>query len=71
MTKHTEELANCTIIIDDDDNLTIQNKPLDYVYEADTDTWSSNYLPYSQYESLVELARAIASETLEFVDTQN
>lgn len=71
MTKHTEEIANCTIIIDDDDNLTIQNKPIDYEYEADTGTWSSHYLPYSHYESLVELARAIASETLEFVDKQN
>jgi hypothetical protein len=71
MTKHTEEFANCTIKIEDNDNLTIQSKLIDYEHDADTATWSSRYLPYTHYKSLIELARAIAGETLEFVGKQN
>lgn len=70
MTKHVEEFANCVIKIEDDDTLTIQDKPIDYEYDADANTWFSYYLPYARYNSLIELARAIASETLEFTDTQ-
>ena len=69
MSKHTEEFANCTINIEDNGKLTIQNKVIDYEHDADSGTWSSHYLPYSRYNSLLELARAIAGETLEFADT--
>lgn len=71
MAKLTEDYKNCTIEVDDNDRLTIQNKPIEYEYDVDTDTWSSQYLPYTRYPSLIELAHAIAGETLEFVDTQN
>jgi len=70
MTKQTEEFANCTIEIEDNGDLTIQNKLIDYEHDVDTDTWSSRYLPYTHYKSLIELARAIAGETSEFIDTQ-
>ena len=71
MKKHSEEFANCAIEIDKDSNLTIQKKPIEYTYDGDTKTWSSHFLPYTSYPSLIELARAIAGDTSEFVDTNN
>ena len=71
MKKHSEEFANCTIEIEENGSITIQNKPVECVYDADTKTWSSHFLPYSGYPSIIELARAIAGDTLEFSDTNN
>ena len=69
MTKHTEVVKNYTIRIEDDDSLNIANKDIEYEYDPVSNKWSSRYLPYTQYDSLVELARAIASDTVEFVDS--
>ena len=71
MKKHSEEYANCTIEIDKNGALKIQNKPVEYTYDSDTKSWSSDYLPYTSYPSIIELARAIAGDTLEFSDTNN
>ncbi len=70
MTKHTEVFANCTINIEDDDSLNIAKKDIEYEYDPVSKKWSSRYLPYTEYDSLVELARAIARDTVEF-DSQN
>lgn len=71
MTKHTETFANLTIEIDDDDSLRIAGKDINYDYDPVSKKWSASYLPYTQHDSLVDLARAIAGDTVEFVDSQN
>lgn len=71
MTEHTEEFADCTIKIEDSGELTIQNKLIEYEKDTETDTWSSRLLPYTRYGSLIELARAIISDTPEFLDKKN
>ena len=59
MTKHTETFANCTIEIEDDGSLCIAGKDINYDYDAVLKKWSASYLPYTQYESLLDLAQAI------------
>ena len=66
MTKHTEVFEDCTINIEDDDSLNIANKDIEYEYDPVSKKWSSRYLPYTQYDSLEELARAIVRDTVEF-----
>jgi hypothetical protein len=71
MTKHTETVGNYTITIEDDESLNIAGKAIDYAYDPVSNKWSSRYLPYSSYDSLLELARAIATDTVEFIDSHN
>lgn len=71
MAKHTETYENCAIEIDDDDKLRIEGKDINYEYDAISNKWSANYLPYTQYDSLLELARAIARDTVEFVEPED
>lgn len=61
-----EVYENCQIRIEDDESLYINQKAIDYEYDKENKTWSSRYLPYSQYESLDDLAKAIVSDTAEF-----
>lgn len=70
MTKHTEVFANCTIEIEDDDSLRIAGKEISYDYDPDSRKWSADYLPYMHYDSLLDLAQAIARDTVEFVDSR-
>ena len=70
MTKHTETFANCTIEIEDG-SLRIAGKDIDYNYNAVSNKWSASYLPYSQYESLLDLAQAIVRDTVEFIDSKD
>ena len=70
MTKHTEVFENCTIEIEDDDSLRIAGKEIIYHYNSVLRKWSANYLPYMHYDSLLDLARAIVSDTVEFVDSR-
>jgi hypothetical protein len=70
MTTHTETFANHTIDIDDDGGLRIDGKEIHYEHDPVSNTWSASYLPYTQYNSLLELARAIVRDTVEFINTQ-
>ena len=69
MAKHSEIFANCTIEIEEDDSLRIAGKEINYDYDPVAGQWSASYLPYTRYDSLLELARAIAGDTVEFVDS--
>lgn len=71
MAKLNEVIAGHSVEIDDNDNLTIAGKPIDYAHDPQSNKWSSRYLPYSQFDSLDGLARAIARDTVEFVGSEN
>ncbi len=61
-----ETFDNCEIIIQDDDTLSINGKPIVYEKNMDTGKWLSRYLPYTEYDSLLGLAKAIVRDTVEF-----
>ncbi|MDR4462717.1 MAG: tyrosinase cofactor [Nitrospira sp.] len=65
-TNHKEVLEGCTIEIRDDDHLTINGKEIHYEHNRSDGTWSSKYLPYTKYPSLLAMARAIVRDTVEF-----
>lgn len=62
----TETFDGCEIIIEDDTDLTINGKLIDYEHNPDTGKWLSRYLPYTEYDNLIDLARAIIRDTVEF-----
>ena len=61
-----ETFDNCEIIIQDDDTLSINGKHIVYEKNADTGKWLSRHLPYTEYNSLLDLAKAIVRDTVEF-----
>ncbi len=71
MKQHIENFKNREIEISEKGQLTINSKLIDYEYDGTSKKWSSRYLPYSEYNSLQELARAIADNTAEFVNTSD
>ncbi len=66
MTHHKETFANCVIEVKDGTHLSINGKVIDYEYDKESNKWSSRYLPYTQYDSILEMAQAIAQHTVEF-----
>ncbi|MBA3753740.1 MAG: hypothetical protein H0X01_06320 [Nitrospira sp.] len=66
MADYKESFEGCTIEIKDDVDLSINGKEIDYQHDEGKNKFSSRYLPYTQYDSLLELARAIAKHTVEF-----
>ncbi len=66
MAKIKETFDNCEIIIEDDDTLSINGKSIVYEKNTDTGKWLSRYLPYTEYDSLLDLAKAIVRDTVEF-----
>ncbi len=66
MTNHKEMFEGCATEIKADENLTINGKEIEYEYDAEHKKWSSRYLPYVQYNTLLEMARAIVRDTVEF-----
>ncbi len=56
------------IEIEDDTNLTIDGKHIECEHDSLSGKWSSKYLPYTHYDSLLDLARAIARDAAEFSD---
>lgn len=66
MADHKETFEGCTIEIKDDVNLTINGKVINYQYDPVKKKFSTRYLPYTQYDSLLEMARAIAQHSVEF-----
>ncbi len=70
MAKFKKKVNGQTIEIDDDDNLQIAGKSIDYIHDAESNKWSSRYLPYTQYDSLEDLGKEIAKNTEEFKEPQ-
>ena len=66
MATYKETHEGCEIEIEDDERLTINGKHIEHEQLPPTGTWSSRYLPYTTYDSLAELGRAIVSNTSEF-----
>ena len=61
-----ETYENCEIRIEDETQLFINQKAIEYTHDKDNKKWSSRYLPYTEYDSLIALAKAIVSDTAEF-----
>jgi hypothetical protein len=61
-----ETFDNCEIIIQDDVALSINGKPISFEKNTETRKWLSRYLPYTEYDSLLDLAKAIVRDTVEF-----
>ncbi len=66
MAKVSKEVKGHKVEIDDKHNLSVAGKQIDYQHDAAANKWSSSYLPYSHYDSLEDLADAIATHTEEF-----
>lgn len=66
MSAHSEIYKDCTIKIMEDGQLSIDKKPIDCNYDSAEKMWYSRYLPYSQYPSQIELAKAIIASSEEF-----
>lgn len=66
MTHHKEVFEGCNIEIKDDTNLSINGKEIEYEHDERKNKWSSKYLPYTQYDTLLEMAREIVKHTVEF-----
>lgn len=71
MSAHQENYRSCEIKISEERKLTIAAKQIDYEFDSVKNKWISRYLPYSQYDSLLELAKAIVDNTEEFVNEAN
>lgn len=63
-----ETYRGCEIKIENETDLklTINGKQIDYEHNSTVNRWSSRYLPYSDYDTLLNLARAIIRDTEEF-----
>ena len=61
-----ETFDHCEIIIQDDVALSINGKPISFEKNTETGKWLSRYLPYTEYDSLLDLAKAIVRDTVEF-----
>ena len=66
MAKVSKEVMGHKVEIDDEDNLSVAGKQIDYQHDPVANKWSSSYLPYSDYGSLEDLADAVATHTEEF-----
>lgn len=70
MASFKESYHGCEIEIENDTELTINGKQIDYQHNRIVNSWSSKYLPYTDYDTLLDLARAIARDTVEFSPNQ-
>jgi len=64
MIQHTYQGYN--IKIETNETLTINQKEIDYEHDKEQGIWFCKHLPYTQYNSLEALAKAIARDTAEF-----
>jgi hypothetical protein len=71
MSAHKETYLKCKIEISEEHQLSINNKNIEYDYDDAQQKWSSKYLPYSHYDSLLDLSRAITKDTIEFTTLNN
>jgi hypothetical protein len=70
MTTHTETYLGCEIEIQDDKQLKINSKLIDTDFDAERKKWSTRYLPYSEFDSLEELSRAVTRDSVEFTEAR-
>lgn len=68
MNAHQETYRGCDIEISTMGQLTINTKHIDYAFDSNEMKWSTHYLPYTQYSSLLEMAKAVVRDTAEFVN---
>ncbi len=66
MSTREETFENCEIKIEDEKRLFINQKEINFEHDEAQSKWSSRYLPYTQYDSLDALAKAIITDTAEF-----
>lgn len=68
MSTRKETYENCEIKIKDEKWLYINQKEIEYLHDEEQgkSKWSSKHLPYTQYDSLDDLAKAIVTDTAEF-----
>jgi hypothetical protein len=66
MKTHKETFKGREIEISAEGNMTINGKQIDYEFDSSMNKWSTRYLPYSQYDSLLDMAKAVARDTEEF-----
>jgi HSP20 family molecular chaperone IbpA len=71
MSIYEQRFEGCDIKIESERQLTIDGKEIEYEKLQETQQWSSRYLPYTQYESLIDLAKAIIRDTSEFTQKDN
>ncbi len=71
MANHKETYLSCQIEIKDNNQLRINKKNIEYDYDDSQRKWSSKYLPYSSYDSLLELSKAITKDSVEFTTLNN
>ena len=66
MAVQTESHEGCRIRVEDDSQVTIDGKQIDCEFDPAAKKWSSRYLPYTQYDSLLDMAKDIARYAAEF-----
>jgi hypothetical protein len=69
MNPHKETFKGCKIEISADGDMTINAKHIDYEFDSARHKWSTRYLPYSNYDNLLDLARAVVRDTEEFANS--
>lgn len=69
MSHYQESYKGSNIEIENEKHLTIDAKTIDCEHDQETRKWSSRYLPYTRYDSLIDLAQAIVRDTDEFMQT--
>jgi HSP20 family molecular chaperone IbpA len=67
MSTYEQRFEGCDIKIENERQLTIDGKEIEYENTQESQQWSSRYLPYTRYESLIDLAKAIVRDTSEFI----
>ena len=71
MKARKESYKGCSIEIEDDARLTINGKDIDCKLDPRSRKWSSRYMPYTRYDTLLELAQSIVRDAAEFPNTDN
>jgi hypothetical protein len=66
MKAHKETYSGCHIELSKEGKLAIDKKAIDYMYDPSVDKYITKYLPYTQYGSVMDLARAIVAVSPDF-----
>lgn len=65
MAEQKETFKGFEIVIDNNDNLTVHDKSID-VEQTEDGNYYTSYLPYTQYATLMELAKHVVDKTPDF-----
>ena len=66
MSTITETFQNKTIEIQDSKTLSIDGKPVQVVFDNETEQWATNLIPYKTYDDLSALAKQVIADSEEF-----